>query len=71
MKYALAVIVFFGLSGCVYQTANQADIRDASILCGSSKDVDEITVNFLGGESVQCSDGRYFHQISDAIRRLK
>lgn len=71
MKLTLVLLAILGLSGCVYQTASHADIRDAIILCGSAKDIDYIVVNFLGGEAVQCSDGRSFQQISDAIRRHK
>lgn len=56
MKRIVVVIMCILLSGC-YQSVNQYDISRATRICGSVESVVEIQANFVGWESVLCTEG--------------
>jgi hypothetical protein len=45
------------LQGCLYQSVNQRDFREATKVCGGFDNVFEIRADFGGNELVICKDG--------------
>lgn len=61
MKFIVAIVAAFMLSGCFYQTVNDNDIQGAIIICGGLDRVQSISSNFSGTEAVICVDrNEYF-----------
>lgn len=56
----LIVILCVALSGCMWQTVNESDMRSAARICGSFNNVVEISANFVGEESVLCEDRKKY-----------
>ncbi len=56
MKYLIALILAFNLTGCMWQTVNHNDIDSAIAICGSYDKVQEIHANWVGGETVVCTN---------------
>lgn len=56
MKSILICASVILLSGC-YQSVNQYDISRATRICGGVEKIVEIHANFMGWESVVCTDG--------------
>lgn len=52
----LIVILCVALSGCMWQTVNENDIRAAIRTCGSLHEVSEISATFIGTETVMCEN---------------
>lgn len=59
MKTIAVITATLLLSGCFYQTVNQHDIQRAIVACGSLENIVEIYAEFIGDESVTCSNGFY------------
>ena len=52
----LIIILSLALSGCMWQTVNENDIRAAIRTCGSLQEVAEISATFIGTETVLCEN---------------
>lgn len=46
------------MNGCMWQTANNTDLRKAEYFCSGVENISEIDIRFDGGEVVWCIDGR-------------
>ncbi len=56
----LIVIMCIALSGCMWQTVNESDMRSAVRICGSFQNVVEISANFVGEETVLCENRKKY-----------
>jgi hypothetical protein len=56
----LVLILCIALSGCMWQTVNESDMRSASRICGNFNNVVEISANFVGEETVLCEDRKKY-----------
>lgn len=56
----LILILSIALSGCMWQTVNESDIRSAVRICGSFHNVVEISANFVGEETVLCENRKKY-----------
>lgn len=56
MKYIFALILAINLTGCMYQTVSNNDITSSILICGSVDNIYEISANFIGEESVRCTN---------------
>ncbi len=46
------------MNGCMWQTANNTDLRKAEYFCSGVENIAEIEIRFNGNEIVWCIDGR-------------
>ncbi len=46
------------MNGCMWQTANNTDLRKAEYFCSGVENISEIDIHFTGNEVVLCIDGR-------------
>ncbi len=46
------------MNGCMWQTANNTDLRKAEYFCSGVENISEIGLFFDGREMVTCLDGR-------------
>ena len=58
MKYLLIALFTMSLQGCMWQTANTADIIKAVEFCGSADKIISIDIFFAGDEKVKCFNGK-------------
>lgn len=57
-KLLLVILLSFGLTGCLYQTADTIDIERAIYFCGKPENIAYITLFAAGKENIECKDGR-------------
>lgn len=58
MKYFI-LIGCLSLTGCMYQTIDQFDIRRAAKFCGGVDKIVEIESTSFGRENALCTNGKY------------
>lgn len=46
------------MNGCMWQTANNTDLRKAEYFCSGVENIAEIEIRFNGHEVLRCIDGR-------------
>lgn len=57
-KLILVILLTISSTGCVYQSANNTDLRKAVSFCGGVGNIASLTINMFGQEVVKCMDGR-------------
>jgi hypothetical protein len=64
MKTIAIILVAFSLSGCMYQSINQYDLKDAIKICGAIENIAFMNSNFSGDETVTCNNSTktYLHR---------
>ena len=72
MKFIVAIVTAFMLSGCFYQTVSDNDIQGAIIICGGFDRVQSISSSFNGSELVTCVNrNTYFINAQNIETALK
>ena len=61
MKLILIPIFTVLLTGCFYQTVNKNDLDTAIKGCGGLESVSEVTSNWMGNETVVCTNRRVIY----------
>jgi hypothetical protein len=70
MKILFSLLIALTLSGC-YQTTNLRDIKDASAICGGLDAVVEISANWVGNETVTCSNRATYWISHESLNTIK
>ena len=57
MKLPIILACVAALTGCLYQSVDQSDLRKSAEFCKGADNVLNIKAGALGGEWVKCMDG--------------
>ena len=67
MKKLVIIFAVISLSGCMYQSVNNIDLRKALHACNGVENIEHITSRFDGSELVKCTNRQQSELLSDVV----